>query len=209
MNIVILVCWTIFDPLRWIREDISFDPYGRVTESIGSCQSTHTIPYLVALLTANAGLIVVASYQSYVARKISTEFSESDYIAKSVTLVLIVFFMAGPMFMVVDQSTKGHFFMAASSVFSVSLSLLLLIFVPKVWYQGEGVKTAIRRSMSMVEHDGVQATRLSMSMVEQSCKSDPDDVGTAVINHPKLDFELAERLRYAEREIRRLKACQK
>lgn len=197
VNVAILICWTLVDPLRWFRKAVSFDPYGRTTASIGFCKSNNPVPFLAALVTVNACVIAVASYQSYVARKISTEFSESDYIAKCVMLVLIVSFMSGPMFLFADQNPKSYFFMVTSSVFCVSLSLLLLIFLPKVFYRGDGLQAAVRRSI--VHNNSLQIDYTNGSW------GDCDEIGTAILDHPKLNSVLAERLKCAELEIRRLK----
>jgi hypothetical protein len=194
VNILILVCWSVLDPLRWRREAVVQDEYGRTTQSIGRCQSDNATPFLICLLVVNAGVVTVASYQSYVARKISTEFSESDYIAKAVTIVLTMSFVTGPMLFLTDGSTEARFFSIASSVFTVSLSVLLLIFVPKMLYSGQGIKSGIR--LSLAQNAG--------SSDPLSHESD-DSVGAMVTDHPKLNSQLAERLRLAEQEISRLK----
>lgn len=180
---------------------ISYDEHGRVTESVGVC-TQKTIVFECALVVINAGVVAVASYQSYIARKISTEFSESEYIAKAVTIVLVVSFMAVPIYFVADDSTKSRFLAQASSVVVITLSLLLLIFVPKMFYRGEGVSAGIRRS-SHLAHPNTQSVDFTRNIsfeddktidLHRKSDSQSDDGGMRVVDHPKINSQLADKL---------------
>jgi hypothetical protein len=81
LNIVVLTMWTIMDTPYWNRVVLQYDPYGRVSESSGSCTSDHMAAYLSPILAINGCALLLALWQAYVGRGITTEFSESKYIA--------------------------------------------------------------------------------------------------------------------------------
>jgi hypothetical protein len=209
-NVVLFVARAVFDPLRWKRTVILRDEYGRVTESVGEC-ARRTPAFFYAVVIINVGVVAVASYQSYIARKISTEFSESEYIAKAVAVVLVVSFMAIPLYFVAEESTKSQFLAKASAVFVVSLSLLLLIFVPKMCYRGEGVSAGIRKSVVSVEAGAktisdrsIDAASRKSQMSDYTGSDDMED-GVRIVDHPKINSQLATKLRISRKQITMLK----
>lgn len=111
---------------------MSEDVHGRPVESYGFCTYRQSVPYVAAL----AGIFVVtlafACYQAYVARDISTEFAESEYIAKAMGFILVVCFIGIPVIVIANEDPSAAFFVIAGIIFVVSVSLLLMIFVPKV-----------------------------------------------------------------------------
>jgi hypothetical protein len=84
LNFIMLTLWTVLSPLTWVREVITVDEFGRSTESRGYCRSDNSLPFVIALLTVDLGALVFVSYQAYMARNISTEFAESEYIGKAI-----------------------------------------------------------------------------------------------------------------------------
>jgi hypothetical protein len=131
-NLVLITIWNIIDPLIWQRIQIS------PTESLGFCnvadRSTITWKIIVALLgTLNGGVLIVANFEAYKARTIDTEYGESVYIGL-IMLCFLQFISVGvPLFFIVRTNFIARFFLATSMVSIMSMSVLLLIFVPKVW----------------------------------------------------------------------------
>lgn len=80
-NVIILTAWTVFDPLHWWREILDYDEYDRVIESTGYCTSDHFTAFVSPLILVNACAMILALWQAYVGRTVTTEFSESKYIA--------------------------------------------------------------------------------------------------------------------------------
>lgn len=80
LNVIVLTVWTIFDPLTDEPTNIRFDEFGRVIESDSFCGSDHQIIFASILGVVNMGSLAFSVIQAYQARKISTEFNESNYI---------------------------------------------------------------------------------------------------------------------------------
>ena len=84
-NITILSVWTVLSPMIWNRAPLVIDSeYGWILESYGSCSySDDTFgPYfLAAIVLVNLAAVVVANYQSFLARHLPAKYSESQYIA--------------------------------------------------------------------------------------------------------------------------------
>ena len=155
----------------------------------------------------NFAALVVANQQAYVARKISTEFAESDYIARAMSLIAVVALLVVPVAMMSDANTNMHFFISVCFVSTVALSLLLFIFVPKILYrQGNGsIAKAIRGS-------GSSKTSFETHSTHKQVGGASD--GELVLMHPKLAAADEERMQTLLREneelirqVERLKAC--
>ena len=75
INVAVLTLWTILSPLQWQREVTASDTFGRTLESRGYCTSDGYLPFVIVLVVLDLGSLLLASYQSYLARGISTEFA--------------------------------------------------------------------------------------------------------------------------------------
>lgn len=131
-NLVLIAIWNILDPLIWQRTLIS------PTESLGFCnvadRSAITWKIIVALLAIlNGGVLIVANFEAYKARTIDTEFGESVYIGLIMLMFLQFLSVGVPLFFIVRTNFIARFFLTTSMVSIMSLSVLLLIFVPKIW----------------------------------------------------------------------------
>lgn len=83
LNCLVLALWTGIDPLYWDRNVVAIDPYDRTVESSGRCVSNHMAAFAGPLLAINGCALILALWQAYVGRGITTEFSESRYIAST------------------------------------------------------------------------------------------------------------------------------
>jgi 7 transmembrane sweet-taste receptor of 3 GCPR len=125
--------------------------FGRASDSIGKCESSGALPYISSLCIVNLGCLVAGVFQAYKARHLSTDFAESEYIAMSMALLLVVGFIAIPVAIIAEENPGAFFFVVTAVIFVCSMSLLLLIFVPKVMslrLGGQGVsrQSSTRRS---------------------------------------------------------------
>jgi hypothetical protein len=84
LNAIILICWTLVDPLEFVRTvDIDgTDQFNRPISSYGKCTYDGNATIFAGCLVAlNSVIVVFTTYQAYRARNISTDYSESKYIA--------------------------------------------------------------------------------------------------------------------------------
>lgn len=129
LNLCILVVWTVVDPLQWERQPIAYDPYN----TFGACTSSGTVGYvcvgLASLLTFVAVLAVIR--QAYKARNISTEFSESRYLAIGLLNWLQLIVIGEPVIALLGNSEPtAVYYLVAIFVLANCLSMLLVIFCP-------------------------------------------------------------------------------
>lgn len=182
VNLIILLAWTFLQPLTWERERSGSDMYGRPLYFGGYCRSQYNrTGFLYILLSVNILPLIFANYQAYVARKISTEFAESEYIALLIALTLMVSFVALPVAVFTNSSNPTvRFYIRAGFVFIISTSTLLLIFLPKVRHASSGrtqqhtIRSAIRNSIQVSNGSSPEHSLTSFTS------------GCQVIDHPKI-----------------------
>ena len=129
LNIFLLLLWTLIDPPTWNRIEIS-DGF-----SYGTCWSrtgNASIVLMSLLAVLNLLAVAVANIQAYQTRSLSDEYSESQCIALAMALILQLFVVGIPLAIIVRTDPSAFFFILVSIVFITSMSLLLLIFVPKM-----------------------------------------------------------------------------
>jgi hypothetical protein len=135
-NLVLLLVWTFVTPLKWTRVQTSR------TESYGKCIATgnrvawHIIISLVTVVNGIA--LIMANVQAYRARRISTEYGESRYIAMAMLSILQVVVVGIPILFLVDNNPVARHFMQCSMAFVICISILLWMYVPKMkawWFQ--------------------------------------------------------------------------
>lgn len=66
------------------------DQFGRAASTTGFCQCSNVYLFLVPLAVLNIGALVFANHQAFVARKISTEFAETDYLSRAMSLIVSI-----------------------------------------------------------------------------------------------------------------------
>lgn len=75
--------------------------------------------------------MIVANVEAYKARTIDTEYGESVYIGLIMLFFLQIVLVGVPLFFIVQGNLVARFFLTTSMVFIMSMTVLLLIFVPK------------------------------------------------------------------------------
>jgi hypothetical protein len=129
LNFVILLSWTLLDPLLYERT------YGNETStSYGHCasQGTQWKGFLAALGILNFSALVVVNIQAYKARNINDELSESKYIGLSTLSMSQIFVVGVPLLFIVHKEPSAYFFVWCGIIFIVCSTILLLIFMPKI-----------------------------------------------------------------------------
>jgi hypothetical protein len=129
-NLILMTVWTLIDPLIWMRIQTSS------TESYGACRvedkgssAWKVIVSIVAVL--NGAALIGANVEAYKSRNVDTEYGESNYIGLIMGSYLQVVAVGLPLFFLVNDNPTARFFLFSSMVFLMSISVLLLLFIPK------------------------------------------------------------------------------
>ena len=81
LNLLVLIVWSIIDPLKWDLVTIMEDPiFKRPILVQGECSGQNRDAFLGALLAINGIAIALTLWQAYLARNIRTDLSESKYV---------------------------------------------------------------------------------------------------------------------------------
>lgn len=102
LNIVLLLSWTLVDPLRWHRVYTDeLNSYGRCSAEGGAWKG-----FLSALALLNFCALILANVQAYRARSINDELSESKYIGLTTLSMFQIFVVGVPLLAIgkCDQS---------------------------------------------------------------------------------------------------------
>jgi len=126
-NITILICWTLIDPLVYKRfEMMPWSTYGRC---VGSSNASNILLIIVGVL--NGVVLFLALVQAWKARNISDEFSETKIVGSALYGWLQLLIVGVPvLFLISDDNTTARYFVLVALIFLVSMSMLLIIFVP-------------------------------------------------------------------------------
>ena len=87
--------------------------------------------FLGVLASINAGSLIVALWQAYLARNVSTDLQESSYIFVAMALILMVAFIGVPVIIISIGNNAVSYFISAYVIFAICMSILVLIYVPK------------------------------------------------------------------------------
>ncbi len=88
--------------------------------------------FLATLGMINLGSLLHALFQAYQACGISTELQESSYIFTAMACILIEAFIGIPVIFIARENVKAFYFVAVGLVYVVCISILSLIFIPKM-----------------------------------------------------------------------------
>ena len=132
--------WTLVDPLRWVRTD----PDGYY-QSYGYCspQGNSWRIFLSLIVVVNALALFLANVQAWKARNISTEFSESSYVALTMASFLQALLIGLPLLALVQSDSKARYFVWSGIIFVVSSTVLLLMFGPKILAVKNGMESSV------------------------------------------------------------------
>jgi hypothetical protein len=159
LNSVVLICWTLLDPLTFTRTELEgTDYWNRVLATTGQCRSDQVAAYLVPLVAINFSALVSACWQAFQARDITSDFAESKYIALSLASILQTFLTGIPVVAVVRDLPEAFYLITTFMIFVLSVVVLLFMFVPKMVKQYQfsrltrkeqmiAIRTSIRKTV--------------------------------------------------------------
>jgi hypothetical protein len=164
MNFIFLLVWTIADPLRFVRHEVSGAPWS----TFGVCRSSddgHGLVaiFMVVLVSAvNITAFLVACFQAYQARNISDEFSESKNLGIALLSWFQILLVGLPvLFLINRDNNKARYFLQVILVFAVCMAMLLPIFVPIIFQTRQARNPAPPERTSTYTMRQVGQTRVS------------------------------------------------
>ncbi|CAJ1944267.1 unnamed protein product [Cylindrotheca closterium] len=213
--VLILLLWTVLHPPVFSRGVSALDVYGRAQETKGTCDYTDSLPYAITLLVVLVGTLVYAVQQAYVARNISTEFAETEYIFLVLVAIFVTALLGIPVLLLVARNPGARFFAVACIVFLVNLAILCLIFIPKINQQrkeaerkknvgnGNMRQTSFSIGSQRVSVSGVMldTSEIESSGFQESRESDGESDGMKIIDNPRKVENLEQRIESLRIEI--------
>jgi len=165
LNVMILVLWSILDPLTYVRTDYpGKDGWQRTISTYGACRCEHPWAYLTPLALINLGLLIMANWQAYKSRQIRSEFSESKYIALCMASLLEALLIGIPILFVVRSSPQAFYLTISFMLFVICMGVLMLIFIPKMVVAGEYSSRSLVEQQRML----LQCIRESVTVQEST-----------------------------------------
>ncbi|KAL9186795.1 hypothetical protein ACHAXT_010515 [Thalassiosira profunda] len=146
LNVALLLCWTLVDPLVWNREPIDDDP----SNTYGFCASegTASIAFITVLILLNLTALVLACVQAWRARKMDDEFTESRWLGMAIMSWIQVLVIGVPVILLTRSDPIASYFTQTALVFLVCVSMLCFIYVPKMRMMSKQSKQ--RESLSQI-----------------------------------------------------------
>ena len=132
VNISVLIAMTVIGSVVYVRTDLTFDQFGRATESFGHCDFGTNKWYMIPIAFINVGFLFCSIYQAYAARHLSTEFSESKYIFKALLIMMLTIAIGVPVVALSYETPSAVAFISSAMITVVCMSVLAYIFWPKV-----------------------------------------------------------------------------
>jgi simple sugar transport system substrate-binding protein len=137
LEVTILLCWTLISPSMWERSALT-EVDGYVLESSGFCMSEHGMTFSMVQTSFHAACLLCAVVLCWQTSEIPTEFAEGSYISLSILCVFQTALITIPLRWMVHDVPDVSFFVEAAALFLSSYTVLLLIFLPKMWRVSTG-----------------------------------------------------------------------
>jgi hypothetical protein len=139
------------------------------------------------IAAANLFAILFSCYEAYIARVISEEISEIKYIAGSVLSVAQVAGLGIPIMFLVKEIPSVSFFVRAGLIFIIGMSILLMIFVPKMYEVSKQKGNVMRRSLRMIKSELALQQYSTTSYDAPPTSSNPMQNGNGLAHLPTVD----------------------
>ena len=131
--VVLLVFWTLYDPLVWTRAAIGTDSIsGAVVVTAGTCTAHNLTPTLVPIVVLLGCGLLAGVYLAWLNRNAPTEFSEGRYVSMNIVMLAEALTLGVPI-IILSSSNPLSSFLVKMLIVAVTVSLTLVIFfLPKV-----------------------------------------------------------------------------
>lgn len=157
VEFVLVLVWHLVDPLIWDRELIRATEDGLPLQSIGQCTSEQGLIFWLIFIAFNVCLLLYALVLCYKTWDYPSAFAESRWITACVISYIQILLLAVPILVIVTGDNNIFFFVKATIVFLMSMSVTLFIFLPKlnVLHGSQGGQTGT--SIARATHEFVRA----------------------------------------------------
>jgi hypothetical protein len=179
---------TGLSPIQFELTVGAVDIHDRTTEIVGSCALKEAVGYIIALVVVNTGALCFALFQAWQARNLSTEFAESSFIFKALSAVLSLMFVGVPVLIIASDNSDAKLFVSSAIIFAFAISILLLMFVPKIRYE----KVEKLKSHRNLVVSGMSPSASGLSQASQV--SDGDESSSNTFGEKILTTQTAEEL---------------
>lgn len=133
---VLLLWWSVSNPLVYTRVVQHCDTNGFPTTSNGGCRlldtSASVYTFLVPIAVIHGVMLIFGNILAYLARSIPGSFQESKYIGVSMLSTLQIFIIGLPVLIIVADNAEASLFIRSAIIFLNDFGVICLIFVPKI-----------------------------------------------------------------------------
>lgn len=193
-NIVMLVSITTLTPITQETSLSDNDEFERPTTQLTTCNRDEAQPLVLTLLFTNTAVLVLALYQTWRARNLSTEFAESKYIAIALLLCIVITALGFPLLSIFKEDPNFDALIKTFCITIYSLSILCFIFLPKMQMHNDSLS-------------GKSASKQFFSVIGSSDRTNGTTTSTGErIVTRKSQFELAKEIKSLEAKFNTLKA---
>ncbi|CAB9515323.1 Gamma-aminobutyric acid (GABA) B receptor [Seminavis robusta] len=165
INWALVTAWTIVDPLTWTREDQGTnvdEEAGILTEeSVGKCSSDYMTAWLGSLLGFHLTIMIATNVLLWQLRTVSDRYQESKFITLA-SLFACEFLLLGiPILIAVGDSSEARHIALVCIIGFTDLGVLLMVFLPKIGYQRQGLPEGISAASSLFKASARPSARPS------------------------------------------------
>ena len=173
LNFVVLLVWSLLEPLQWQRFEVDDEAWNTYGICVGPNQSI----YYAVLGLLNVGALILALIQAWQARNISDEYSETKSVGFALYSWLQLLLVGVPVLLLIDRhNAKARYFLLVALIFLVCMSMLLILFIPLL--------NQIRRAQIQRK---VQLSNNSSKSYSSDSRTPTNSVGTLRISGLKLN----------------------
>lgn len=130
-SIVVLIAWTVIDPLQWERVVLAERPL----ETYGRCTSSNMVPFVVPLFLLVGIITAMVLFIAWKARDIQAEFCEWNYCFYGVFIHLQMMAVGIPLYIVLNGISKSAVHLISIFlIFIFSAALVIAIIWPKALF---------------------------------------------------------------------------
>merc|ERR1712070_123845 len=200
-NIILLSLWTALSPRQWNRSPIIWEDGSiAVDKARGGCVSENFWYFAIPLIVIDFGALLYSIQQAYTARKISTEFAESEWIALAMSFILLVAFVGIPVMVIAENDAQASYFVQCCLIFVICMSLLCFIFIPKILNRNiTNSKEAIDSSMKFLKVSASTSTSKRGTV-----EFEKSGEGMEILEHPKINNQASKELKALQDKYMRL-----